>query len=160
MMSLDIEQNFKRIIFIFLLIALHSCTANTMSHAYVKKSIEEMIKKDQAARYPLNFDAMRKVDEENAPEVKRIIDQYGVPQKTNVGEKPAHSFITLVLHLGDLTYKEKVLVQLKGYAHGGIIELKEHACLYDRVAVSAGKKQKWGTQGNCTEQGVWGVRRG
>lgn len=144
-MSLDIEQNFKRIIFIFLLIALHSCTANTMSHAYAKKSIEEMIKKDQAARYPLNFDAMRKVDEENAPEIKRIIDQYGVPQKTNVGEKPAHSFIALVLHLGDLTYKKKVLEQLKGYAHEGIIELKEHACLYDRVAVSAGKKQKWRT---------------
>jgi hypothetical protein len=90
---------------------------------------------------------MSKTDSMNMNEAKLIINKYGFPGYSLVGEDGSDSFWAIVQHCDqDLIFQQKALVLMTK-------EVKRHnatgenlALLQDRVLVSQGHKQLYGTQ--------------
>lgn len=55
----------------------------------------------------------------------------------------------------DPAFQREMLVLLEPLAAEGEIERSDFAYLYDRVAVNAGRPQRYGSQGRCVDKGVW-----
>ena len=55
----------------------------------------------------------------------------------------------------DPAFQREMLVMLEPLAAEGEIEPSNFAYLYDRVAVNAGRPQRYGSQGRCVARGVW-----
>lgn len=88
-----------------------------------------------------------RIDSLNFTEAKRIVQQYGFPGYSLVGENGSNSFWAIVQHCDeDVNFQQQVL-DLMG------IEVKRHnasaenyAYLMDRVLINKGQKQLYGTQ--------------
>ncbi|NJC40901.1 hypothetical protein GGQ87_001159 [Brevundimonas alba] len=55
----------------------------------------------------------------------------------------------------DPAFQQEMLVLLEPLAAEGEIERSDFAYLFDRVAVNAGRPQRYGSQGRCVSKGVW-----
>ena len=55
----------------------------------------------------------------------------------------------------DPAFQQEMLVMLEPLAAEGEIEPWDFAYLFDRVAVNAGRPQRYGSQGRCVARGVW-----
>ena len=55
----------------------------------------------------------------------------------------------------DPAFQQEMLVMLEPLAAEGEIERSDFAYLFDRVAVNAGRPQRYGSQGRCVDKGVW-----
>lgn len=55
----------------------------------------------------------------------------------------------------DPAFQQEMLVMLEPLAVEGEIERSDFAYLFDRVAVNAGRPQRYGSQGRCVAKGVW-----
>lgn len=55
----------------------------------------------------------------------------------------------------DPAFQQEMLVMLEPLAAEGEIERSDFAYLFDRVAVNAGRPQRYGSQGRCVARGVW-----
>jgi len=90
---------------------------------------------------------MGKADSLNLIEAKLIIDKYGFPGYDLVGENGSYGFWAIVQHCDqDIAFQQKALVlmgkQVKRYNASG----EDFALLQDRVLISEGHKQIYGTQ--------------
>lgn len=91
------------------------------------------------------LEIMRKVDTANLVLLREIVKANGVPTVAMVGANGMQAFWILVQHAdSDPTLQQKVLDALSADSRG--LPLGDGAMLTDRLQVSAGKPQTYGTQ--------------
>ena len=79
--------------------------------------------------------------------VEKILNEYGWPAISTVGEQISHSFWLLVQHMDkDITLQKKALELLKQATEKNEADPKDLAYLEDRILIAENKKQKYGTQ--------------
>jgi len=105
-----------------------------------------MEKDDRGARASDDAQRIESVDAKTTEVMKAIVAKHGWPGKSLVGTTGAHAAWLLVQHSRDLEFQKQCLEKLELAVAQGEAQPVEHAYLYDRVAVSAGKPQRWGTQ--------------
>lgn len=83
----------------------------------------------------------------NTSRLKEIVEQYGWPGKSLVGEDGANAAWLLIQHADrDRKFQRYCLELMKEAAQKGEIPLQHVAYLTDRLLVAEGKKQIYGTQ--------------
>jgi hypothetical protein len=113
--------------------------------AFMKKHQGEPAKPD--AKKPKELDRMNRVDATNRAWLKKVIDKYGWPGKTLVGEDGAESAWLLVQHADeDRPFQKKCLALMEEAVKKGEARGDDLAYLTDRVLVGEGKPQRYGTQ--------------
>jgi hypothetical protein len=85
------------------------------------------------------------VDSTNSQFVLKIIDEYGLLGKTDVGESASWSLFLVIQH-SELSVQQKLLPLLKLAVQKGTAEKQQLALLEDRILIRSGKKQMYGTQ--------------
>ena len=93
-------------------------------------------------------------DEKNLRLLERIVSELGWPERTSFGEKAA-SAAFLVLQHSDLVFQKKYLPLARAAALRGEMRLSSLALLEDRVRVSDGGKQLFGSQLTTNVAGEW-----
>lgn len=101
---------------------------------------------DQVAREGDDPAAIEHVDAKTTEILKAIIAKHGWPGKSLVGKDGARAAWVLVQHSRDFAFQRHCLEKLELAVTQGEAQAIEHAYLSDRVAVNAGKPQRWGTQ--------------
>jgi len=93
------------------------------------------------------------IDQDNLKFLKQVIDQSGWPTRQKVGKNASTAAWLIAQHAGfDREFQRKVLGLLKRLPKGAV-ELKHVALLADRLRLSDGKKQIYGTQLNMDLKG-------
>ena len=88
---------------------------------------------------------MAAIDSSNVIAITQIIDKYGWPGKTRVGEN-GNATVFLVIQHADLATQQKYLPVLQAAVEKGDGSKDQLALLTDRVLILEGKKQRYGTQ--------------
>jgi hypothetical protein len=125
----------------------------------VRKELEAMFEADQKGRLDIvaaQWKNQHSSDEKNQKRLAEIIDQSGWPKLSLVGQKAALSAFLILQH-ASLGYQKRYLTLLRVAAHCGEAKLKWLAYLEDRVLVSEGKKQLYGTQ-LIERKGISGIQ--
>ena len=112
----------------------------------VRTVLLSMEKADQEARATDDAQLIERVDTKTTEVMKAIVAKHGWPGTSLVGKTGAHAAWLLVQHSRDLEFQQQCLEKLELAVAQGEAQPVEHAYLYDRVATSAGKPQRWGTQ--------------
>lgn len=97
---------------------------------------------------PVLADCWKKIaaiDSSNVIAITQIIDKYGWPGKTRVGEN-GNIAVFLVIQHADLATQQKYLPTLLAAVEKGDATKDQLALLTDRVLTGEGKKQRYGTQ--------------
>lgn len=90
-----------------------------------------------------------RVDRRNTERLKEIIDEYGWPGRTLVGERASRSAWLLAQHADlDPKFQERAL-ELMEAMEPGEVDPRDVAYLKDRVLVADGEHQIYGTQFEC-----------
>ena len=116
-----------------------------------------MQKKDQEWRssipdpsdptYKAHLIKLQDIDEANTARMKEIVEEYGWPTFSLVGQVGGHAAWLLIQHADlDPVFQEKCLKLLEAAYKEGEASGNNFAYLYDRVMVNKGEKQKFGTQ--------------
>ena len=92
------------------------------------------------------FDQMKEIDEAHTARMKEIVDEYGWPGYSLVGEDGSDAAWVLVQHSGDLAFQKRCLSLLTTAAEAGEADRRHVAYLTDRVLVAEDKPQLYGTQ--------------
>ena len=85
------------------------------------------------------------IDRKNLARLIEIVQRYGWPGRSLVGEKASSAAFLIIQH-AELAQQEKFLPLLKASVAAGDANAIEAATLEDRVLVGQGKKQRYGTQ--------------
>lgn len=91
------------------------------------------------------WDKQAEIDRKNMSRLEEIIKEHGWPGKSLVGEKGARAAFLVVQH-ADLEPQKKYLPLLKEAVAKGEADASDVAMLEDRILVTEGKKQIYGTQ--------------
>ncbi|GAB2489130.1 hypothetical protein GCM10027266_01000 [Arenimonas alkanexedens] len=121
-----------------------------------------MAEMDQSARSPdQNISVSEadvlidKLNKEHASRLKRIIKENGWPGRSLVGDDGAQAAWLIVQHSDhDPVFQREVLELLQPLVSSGDVKASEYAYLWDRIH----SPQRYGTQGECTNDGKWVVR--
>jgi len=90
---------------------------------------------------------MARTDSLNEAEAKRIFNRYGYPGYSLVGDAGSNWFWTIVQHCDDdIAFQQKVLEQMDKEVKANNASGEDYGYLEDRVLISQGKKQLYGTQ--------------
>jgi hypothetical protein len=90
---------------------------------------------------------MENVHRRNAARLSIILDRYGWPGRTMVGADGAHAAWILAQHaIGDPMLQRRAFQLLRTAAAHGEATVLEVAMLEDRIRVSEGRLQRYGTQ--------------
>ena len=86
-------------------------------------------------------------DSLNLINAKRIVQQYGFPGYSLVGENGSNSFWAIVQHCDDdLNFQQQVLKLIGAEVKRHDASAENYAYLMDRVLINKGQKQLYGTQ--------------
>jgi hypothetical protein len=129
----------------------------------LKNELLAMHQKDQLVREELAKDGslfegyhpkMQEVHDRNAERLEQIINQYGWPGKSLVGEDAAHAAWIILQHaIAKPALQRKLLSLLQDLAQKGEVDKAEVAMLEDRILYFEGKAQIYGTQFDWDENG-------
>jgi hypothetical protein len=129
----------------------------------LKNELLALHQKDQGVREELARDGslfegyhhkMQEVHDRNAERLEQIINQYGWPGKSLVGEDAAHSAWIILQHaIAKPALQRKLLPILQDLAQKGEVDKAEVAMLEDRILYFEGKAQIYGTQFDWDENG-------
>lgn len=119
--------------------------------------LKSMCEKDQDVRFQIiqsgklhseeGILALQKIDRENLPRLKAIVEQWGWPGFQLVGEEGEAAMWLLVQHCdADVEFQRVCLKLLKEAVLNGDASKKHCAYLEDRVLVHGGLSQLYGTQ--------------
>ncbi|MGD2040829.1 MAG: hypothetical protein PVH11_08385 [Anaerolineae bacterium] len=92
------------------------------------------------------FEQMKALDEAHTARMKEIVDQYGWPGYSLVGEDGSDAAWVLIQHSDDLSFQKRCLELLTKAADQDEADWRHVAYLTDRVLVAQGKAQIYGTQ--------------
>lgn len=100
------------------------------------------------------FDLMSEIDSINITEIEAIINEYGYPSKSLVGE-PANKAVFYVVQHSDKI--NKYLPLIRKATQNGDIAQTSLAMMEDRGLMEQGREQIYGTQikGKANKQGEW-----
>ena len=113
---------------------------------------EELLRRaarDQRARRAVDADTapMLRVDAENLPWLKGVVEAKGWPTRSMVGEDASRAAWLLVQHADrDPAFQRHCLELLIAAAADGEVSRQEVAYLTDRVYLAEGRRQVYGTQ--------------
>jgi len=96
---------------------------------------------------------INKIRGENSVEAIEIIDQYGWPKISEVGE-PAATTVYYIIQHGEAALRKKYLPYLKATCEAKEAPWLWYATMYDRILSDEGKKQCYGTQFSLGKGGV------
>ena len=129
----------------------------------LKQRLVEMAEEDQRVRAELAATGelfrgyaprMAEVHRRNAQALEAIIDQYGWPGKSLVGEEGAHAAWLVLQHaIGNPALQRRCLSILKEAIAKGEAEPAEAAYLEDRICFFERRPQRYGTQFDWDEEG-------
>ena len=124
----------------------------------LKREILAMVAEDQRIRMGSKLDP--KIDERHTKRLKEIIQRFGWPGKSLVGQEAADRVWLLVQHADhDIDFQRQALILLQEAAKKGEVEKKYIAYLIDRIRVHCGQPQIFGTQFYVDDEGNFGPRR-
>jgi hypothetical protein len=136
------------------LFRLHAASAAAdLTDPELAKQILLMAKEDQrvrSERFPLHANeekyvlAMREVDQRNQLVIRKIFAEQGWPSEKAVGKDGVHTFWLLVQHFPPLL--KEALPQMEAAVQRGALPKEDLAKSIDRVLVTDGKPQRYGTQ--------------
>ena len=117
------------------------------------RKIKEMHEKDQDMRRRalanngvIENEEDKTLDQRNTERMKEIIEQFGWPTVSKVGEKISNMAWLLVQHADrNVEFQKKCLALMKEQTEGEVDKI-DVAYLEDRVRVNEGKPQLYGTQ--------------
>lgn len=93
------------------------------------------------------FAEVQRVDRDNASWLKQVVDRWGWPGRSLVGNEAAHAAWLIVQHAdSDPEFQASCLPMLEAAARRGEVEASVVAFLTDRVCVRQGRPQVYGTQ--------------
>ena len=120
------------------------------------REIEEMARADQEMRRAVverRAPADASVDRRNTERLKAIVDEYGWPTRSRVGEQAEHMAWLLAQHADvDVAFQERCLSLMRDAGPGEVC-LRHIAYLEDRILLHRGRPQRYGTQFMRNEQG-------
>lgn len=93
--------------------------------------------------------AITRVDNANTARLKEIVDEFGWPGRSLVGERASRSAWLLAQHADQDVEFQKHALELMEAMPEGEINARDIAYLTDRVLVAERKKQRYGTQLEC-----------
>ncbi|MBP9819271.1 hypothetical protein KBC79_00885 [Candidatus Woesebacteria bacterium] len=97
---------------------------------------------------------MESLHKANAAELKKIIKEYGWPDKTLVGEDGVQAAWLVLQHdIGEPDFLRSVQPLLEQASNEGKIPKEQYAYFIDRINLFEGKPQKYGTQYDWDEDG-------
>jgi hypothetical protein len=141
-------------------VARENLLAPVASNPALRDELLRMAEDDQAVRrdLPPNPDdaqigKLLKVDALNLQRIKAIVQRWGFPLNTLVGDDGVAAAFILVQHASDHHFQAQVLRQLAPRVKTGLIGADQFALLTDRVLVDQGKLQLYGTQLKGVEGG-------
>ena len=127
----------------------------------LREELFEMIKDDQKYRSEIHEYSKKGIfespeindlwknqtvlDSGNLKRSEEIIAKYGYPNKSLVGKKAAKSIFLIIQH-ADLEYQEKYIPLFKEAVKKGDLKMKSLALMIDRIEMSNGRPQIYGTQ--------------
>lgn len=140
-----------------------------MEYVGIAKKIILMAEKDQSMREwsfnergendkELRVRKLRELDSLNTVAMKEIIEKYGWPTISKVGEKASKMAWLLVQHADAETEFQKKCLALMRDQPEGEVDKMDVAYLEDRVRVHDGKPQIYGTQFYTDGKGNFGPR--
>ena len=99
------------------------------------------------------------VDKRNTQELKKIVKRYGWPDNKLVGKKGSYAAWLLIQHgYNDLVFQKQCLERMKEKAALCLIANEQVAFLEDRILVTEGKWQLYGTQFYKNKRGIFKER--
>jgi hypothetical protein len=102
---------------------------------------------------------MRSVHERNAARLNSILDLFGWPSRSLVGERAADAAWLILQHsINHPGLQRRGLVLLKEAAAAGEMPRAQVAMLEDRILCNEGKGQRYGTQFDWDEEGLMSPR--
>jgi hypothetical protein len=129
----------------------------------IKKHLLLLLNKDKETREGLAangelFDGyhpeMEKVHKENGKQLKEIVDTYGWPGKSMVGEEGAEAaWIVFQHNISEPNFFKELLPILQSEADKGEVEWSWVAKTIDRIRMYEGKPQVYGTNYDWDEKG-------
>ncbi len=100
---------------------------------------------EQAKDLPELIEKQAEIDRKNLARLEKVIQQYGWPGKSLVGDQASVAAFLILQHSEQST-QEKYLEMFKQAAKSGEARKADAAMLEDRVLMRQGKKQIYGTQ--------------
>lgn len=138
-----------------------SSFAQTSLNDSLRKELEQIYVADQEPRRAVNqiikqygidspqLDSLgqfiRKTDSLNQAKVEQIIQKYGWLGKSEVGDMANQTLFLIIQHT-DMAVQEKYLPMLRKSVNDGESNAYDLALMEDKVLISQGKKQLYGTQ--------------
>lgn len=96
------------------------------------------------------------VEAENTAELRALLDEHGWFTISRFGAQADHDGWLLVQHAdGARDLQRGVLERLQALVGSGETRAEQVARLTDHLAVLEGRPQRFGTEGRCTQRGVW-----
>ena len=121
----------------------------------VRDELVEMAREDQEAREgftaasfadTLRVRRMLQADSANTQRLREIVQAYGWPEISEVGEEGAHAAWLLLQHTPDTTFQREMLELMAEAAERGEASRRSVALLTDRVLIHQNRPQRYGTQ--------------
>ncbi len=116
--------------------------------AELRAELLRRVEKDQAARQAGDWGEVKAADAENLAWLKQVIAEHGWPGRAVVGEDGAHSVWLLAQNAAasDPAFQRHCLDLLTAAVEAGEAARRDLAYLTDRVLLTGGKPQEYGTQ--------------
>ena len=148
-------MKFKKTILFYCLIIFIQ-TSQSEEIAVYKNQLIILGELDQKIRTDnIYWDEAISMDKENLSKLKTLIDKYGFPTLSKVGEKGHTAAFLIVQHaVSDKEYMKYFLKEIKNRLGSKEVIDKYYAYLLDRTNQLSGVKQVYGTQGQCFN-GKW-----
>ncbi|WP_125916347.1 DUF6624 domain-containing protein [Hymenobacter coccineus] len=140
------------LIFCFVIFHAHCSIGQTMgSNHKLSSVIDSLYAADQSTAKIKPADsaaaAYQRVIRTNFPTVKKILDTYGYPNFTLVGQESSDHYFTLVQHSDfNQDFQQRVLKIMRREVDNKNASGKQYAFLTDRIATTKGDPQVYGTQ--------------
>lgn len=91
------------------------------------------------------WELKNKLNKENQQQLEKLIQEKGWPKRSIVGKHSARTAFLIIQH-ADLARQEKYLPTIKELCKAGEADWQEYALMYDRIQISSGKVQRYGSQ--------------
>jgi uncharacterized protein DUF6624 len=97
------------------------------------------------------------VDADNTAWLRALVSEIGWIDADRFGGQAASGAFLLVQHSGDISLMLAALPHVESDVKRKLVSAQDYALLYDRVRVTLGEKQRYGTQLGKAEGGWWVV---
>jgi hypothetical protein len=95
--------------------------------------------------------AIDPVDDANLAELRKLLPTQGWFTRQEYGEKATDAAFHILQHSDDIELKKRLLPHIQAAALAGDIEGIDFAAMFDRIATSEGRPQRYGTQFRCVD---------